>query len=61
MLLGSRDIGFDDLTGTAGLNSQTALGAASKLARFHRVPSTIHVLEMRSLIRRVSGNRVARV
>jgi len=27
----------------------------------HRVLSTIHVLEMRSLIRRVGGNRVARV
>jgi len=27
----------------------------------HRVLSTMHVLEMRSLIRRVSGNRVARV
>jgi DNA processing protein len=27
----------------------------------HRVLSTIHVLEMRSLVRRVSGNRVARV
>jgi DNA processing protein len=39
---------IDDVTQTSGLP-------------VHRVLSTIHVLEMRNLIRRVSGNRVARV
>ena len=39
---------IDDVTQSSGLP-------------VHRVLSTIHVLEMRSLIRRVSGNRVARV
>ncbi len=39
---------IDDVTQTSGLP-------------VHRVLSTIHVLEMRSLIRRISGNRVARV
>ncbi len=39
---------IDDVTQSSGLP-------------VHRVLSTIHVLEMRSLIRRISGNRVARV
>lgn len=39
---------IDDVTQSSGLP-------------VHRVLSTLHVLEMRSLIRRVSGNRVARV
>ncbi len=39
---------IDDVTQTSGLP-------------VHRVLSTIHVLEMRSLVRRVSGNRVARI
>ena len=39
---------IDDITQSSGLP-------------VHRVLSTIHVLEMRSLIRRMSGNRVARV
>jgi len=39
---------IDEVTTTSGLP-------------VHRVLSTIHVLEMRSLIRRVGGNRVARI
>ena len=39
---------IDDVTQSSGLP-------------VHRVLSTIHVLEMRQLVRRVSGNRVARV
>ena len=39
---------IDDITQNSGLP-------------VHRVLSTIHVLEMRQLLRRVSGNRVARV
>jgi DNA processing protein len=39
---------IDDVTQSSGLP-------------VHRVLSTVHVLEMRGLIRRVSGNRVARV
>ncbi|MGI9458337.1 MAG: DNA-processing protein DprA [Aeoliella sp.] len=39
---------IDDITQSSGLP-------------VHRVLSTIHVLEMRGLIRRVSGNRVARI
>lgn len=39
---------IDDVTQTSGLP-------------VHRVLSTIHVLEMQSLIRRIGGNRVARV
>lgn len=39
---------IDEVTQTSGLP-------------VHRVLSTVHVLEMRGLVRRVSGNRVARV